>query len=64
MVVEAGPVMSEVNWINIDNSDIDMDMWQRLLYRGDFYAQKTGAVFQIRFRDSSVTIPNGGQIYP
>ncbi|WP_460065666.1 hypothetical protein [Streptomyces sp. YKOK-I1] len=30
----------------------------------EFYAQKTGAVFQIRFRDGSVTIPPGGQIYP
>lgn len=30
----------------------------------EFYAQRTGAVFQIRFRDGSVTIPPGGQIYP
>ncbi|WP_280870961.1 hypothetical protein [Streptomyces sp. MJP52] len=30
----------------------------------EFYAKKTGATFEVRFRDGSVTVPPDGQIYP
>ncbi|NYV77859.1 hypothetical protein HW445_26565 [Streptomyces sp. UH6] len=48
----------------LDVQDTIGALTEKTLADLEFYAGKTGATFEVRFRDGSITVPPNGQIYP
>ncbi|MFE9098356.1 hypothetical protein ACFYMU_29620, partial [Streptomyces sp. NPDC007264] len=48
----------------LDVHDTRAALTERTVKDLEYYARRTGATYQLRFRDGSVTIPANGQIYP